>query len=126
MNLKDKLKSKLNLKKYICHQLMPAKYLLSFLLLLLTFLLNGQNQIFKNYSTKDGLPSSEVYCVKQDSRGFIWFGTDGGVSCFDGYVFKNFTTENGLVDNTIFEIQEDYKKRLWFRSLSGKLSYWER
>ena len=28
--------------------------------------------------------------ILQDESGFLWFGTDGGLSKFDGYTFKNF------------------------------------
>ncbi len=79
---------------------------------------------FNNFSVNDGLPSSEVYHVMQDSRGFMWFSTDHGVSRYDGYQFKTYTTAEGLADNTIFECIEDYKGRIWFRSFSGKLSYY--
>jgi ligand-binding sensor domain-containing protein len=46
----------------------------------------------KNYSTPDGLPSSRVNYLMQDSKGFIWIATDKGVSRFDGQHFKNFTS----------------------------------
>lgn len=78
-----------------------------------------------NYNVKDGLSSSEIYGVMQDSKGFIWANGDMGVSRFNGYEFKNFSTENGLPDNTVFGIYEDKKNRLWFRSMSGKLSYFK-
>src|ERR1700722_9887902 len=83
----------------------------------------GQSPEYKNYSVKDGLPSSEIYNSMQDSKGFMWFATDKGVCRFNGYEFKTYTTINGLADNTVFECQEDYKGRIWFRSFSGKLSY---
>ncbi|MDD5570216.1 MAG: two-component regulator propeller domain-containing protein [Bacteroidales bacterium] len=91
----------------------------------LSFSAFPQSSIYKHYSTDDGLPSSEVYHVFQDSKGFIWFGTNYGVSRFDGYHFKNFDTQSGLPDNTVLEIYEDYKGRLWFITLSLKLSYYE-
>src|SRR5579872_2178220 len=94
--------------------------LLSFLLL--PFVLFCQPNGFRNYAIKDGLLSSEVYHVMQDSKGFMWFSTDRGVSRFDGYGFRNITTKEGLADNTIFECIEDYKGRIWFRSFSGRLS----
>src|ERR1700756_1990087 len=108
-------------------QVKPLKisYPALILTLLLGFQLFGFSQTtnFKNYSVKDGLPSSEVYSAMQDSKGFMWFATDKGVSRFDGYTFTNFTTSNGLADNTVFQCQEDYKGRIWFRSFSGRLSY---
>jgi ligand-binding sensor domain-containing protein len=70
------------------------------------------------------LPSSEVYHVMQDSKGYMWFCTDAGVSRYDGYTFHNYSNRNGLGDNTIFASYEDHKGRIWFRSLSGRLFYY--
>ncbi|MCD6065952.1 MAG: ypdA 5 [Bacteroidetes bacterium] len=96
------------------------------LLLLSTFEGWAQFNSFRNFSVKDGLPSSEVYQMLQDSEGYLWFPTDMGVSRFNGYEFKNFSTENGLPDNTIYGVYEDAKHNIWFRSLSGKLSYYNK
>lgn len=46
--------------------------------------------------------------IYQDSRGFIWLCTRGGLSRYDGNRFTNFTTANGLTNdmvNDIFEIE---------------------
>lgn len=80
---------------------------------------------FINYTLKDGLPSSETYDVFQDSKGFIWIGTDNGLVKYDGNEFKVFTTVDGLTDNTIFRIQEDYQGRIWFITYNRKLCYLE-
>lgn len=92
-------------------------------LLLCSYQLYGQEPVFTHYTVKEGLPSSEVYSVIQDSRGFIWISTDRGICRFDGTSFKTYTTEDGLADNTIFDMMEDDKHRLWFHSFSGRLSY---
>lgn len=42
---------------------------------------------FRRYGLLEGLPSSKVHAVAQDSRGFIWVGTSAGVSRFDGVEF---------------------------------------
>ena len=60
----------------------------------------------------------------QDSKGYLWFATDNGVSRFDGYEFKNYTTSDGLLTNTVFNIYEDYKGRIWFISFNGNLCYY--
>lgn len=96
--------------------------------LLLTF--NGvypqtPEPIFRRYTVDDGLASSEVYHVIQDSEGYMWFATNNGVSRYNGYKFENFDLESGLVDNTVFEVFEDYLKRIWFIPLTGKLSYFQ-
>ena len=79
---------------------------------------------FRHYTVEDGLPSSEVYHAMQDSKGYIWFATDMGVSKFNGYEFQNFNLKDGLPDNIVFNIYEDYNGRIWFISHSGKLAYY--
>ena len=84
----------------------------------------SQSPAFKQFTVDDGLPSNEVYEVMQDARGYIWFATNYGASCFDGYKFTNYDSQKGLPDNTILEIFEDYKGRIWFIPITGKLSYY--
>lgn len=84
----------------------------------------AQFQQYRNYSVREGLPSSEVYSMLQDQQGYLWFTTDMGVSRFDGYRFQNFNTNHGLADNTIFGVHQDQKSRIWFTSFSGKLTYY--
>src|SRR4051812_43595405 len=78
-----------------------------------------------NYSMADGLPSLEVHCIFEDSHKKIWFGTDVGVSCYDGVSFTNYTQRDGLPDHTIFGISEDHSGRIWFRSFNGLLSWFD-
>jgi ligand-binding sensor domain-containing protein len=100
----------------------------SSLLLLCTVLAGlragAQTPLTRNYTVRDGLPSSETHDIFQDSEGYIWVASDRGVCRFDGYGFEVFDTGNGLPDNTIFEVYEDYKHRIWFRSYSGRMSYY--
>ncbi len=90
----------------------------------ITFL-NAQDSHFINYSTKDGLPSREVYDVEVDQAGLIWLTTDRGVCTFDGYNFKTYTTQDGLADNVNFEIYRDSKNRLWLNGYGGGVSVFE-
>jgi ligand-binding sensor domain-containing protein len=78
-----------------------------------------------NYTITDGLPSNETYDIFQDSKGYLWIGTDNGVVKYDGHTFKTYTTKDGLTDNTIFRIYEDYKGRIWFITFNRKLCYLE-
>ena len=50
----------------------------------------------KTYTIADGLQRDNVYCIKQDSRGFLWFCTNEGISRFDGVGITNFTVADGL------------------------------
>jgi len=85
----------------------------------------SQQPSLRNYTVDDGLPSSEVYHVIQDSKGYVWFATNMGVSRFDGRSFRNFDVQNGLPENTVFEIYEDSKQRLWFVCFPFQLAYYE-
>ena len=57
----------------------------------------------RHYGIADGLPTEMVECVFQDSRGFLWFGTEHGVACFDGHEFKTYLSNKSLPINKIEE-----------------------
>lgn len=48
-------------------------------------------KIFTNFTTKDGLADNIVYCIYERTNGNIWFGTNKGVSIFDGKKFARFS-----------------------------------
>jgi ligand-binding sensor domain-containing protein len=88
--------------------LIKFKQLKSRLALLFTFALiigshtsRAQQYTFIPYSIKQGLVQSQVRCLMQDSRGYIWVGTLGGLSRFDGRVFQNYDRNSGLLNNQI-------------------------
>ncbi len=91
---------------------------------LLPFFGISESYRYVNYTKDNGLLSSEVFDILQDSKGFIWIATNYGVNRFDGYRFESFDLTSGLADNTILELYEDYRGRIWFVSLTGRLSYY--
>lgn len=78
---------------------------------------------FRQYTTDDGLASSETYCIIQDRKGYIWISSDNGVSRFDGYQFRNYGLKDGLKENVIFEMHLDTLGRLWMQAMGGNLYY---
>ncbi len=84
---------------------------------------NGQQPLLRHYTVQDGLPSNVVYDVYQDSKGFVWLGTDQGVSRFDGNEFHNFSVEDGLPDNEVFRVREDGDQRCWLICYNHKACY---
>jgi len=42
-----------------------------------------------------------VYSLFQDQKGYLWIGTQAGISLFDGRDFTNFNTTHGLTHNTV-------------------------
>ncbi len=86
--------------------------------------LSAQQYNFKKYSVADGLGSSTINHIFQDSRGYIWFATqDGGVSRFNGSEFRNFTKAEGLISNNVTCIAEDRIGNMWFGTASGASYY---
>jgi ligand-binding sensor domain-containing protein/two-component sensor histidine kinase len=59
-------------------------------------LARAQIKVHKTLNVEDGLVQSQVNAILEDSRGFVWFGTFGGVSRWDGREFRNFQTQDGL------------------------------
>lgn len=79
------------------------------LILLLPLALKAERLSVKTYTAADGLLRDIVYRVRQDSRGFLWFCTQEGVSRFDGYGFTNFTTDDGLSHRQVNDFLETSK-----------------
>ncbi len=103
-------------------------YCIIFILYLVPLKVISQSSepVFKHYSIADGLPSSQIYQIIQDKKGFLWFGTDHGLVKYNGYEFKIFTSANGLLDNTVFKLFIDSKNRLWMQTFSGQLFFVEK
>ncbi|MFT5581013.1 MAG: ligand-binding sensor domain-containing protein/signal transduction histidine kinase [Psychromonas sp.] len=72
----------------------------------------AQQYSFLEYSTSEGLPQSQVTSMLQDKDGYLWVGTLGGLSRFNGADFQNFTVSDGLVNNKI-TILTEVKNQLW-------------
>ena len=79
---------------------------------------------YTRYDSKDGLAGSTVYCMTQDKDGFLWFGTESGLSRFDGTHFKNFTKADGLPDNEIIQLFADSKGRVWISAFKKTICYY--
>ncbi|NUQ14175.1 MAG: hypothetical protein HUU33_02515, partial [Flavobacteriales bacterium] len=58
----------------------------------------AQHYGFIHYSTREGLAQSQVRTLAQDGQGFLWVGTLGGASRFDGRSFVNHALQQGLPD----------------------------
>ncbi|GAB3689936.1 hypothetical protein GCM10027592_06850 [Spirosoma flavus] len=47
---------------------------------------------FEHLTTKEGLPSNDIWCITKDKEGFLWIGTGRSVCRYDGYSF--YTPDN--------------------------------
>ena len=75
----------------------------------------GDAKEMHTYTVVDGLVGPVVPVIFQDSRGFLWFGSEsGGVSRFDGRTFKQFRLETDLSNGVTRQILEDRWGHIWF------------
>jgi len=81
---------------------------------------------FARLSMEDGLSQSAVNVILQDSKGFMWFGTQEGLNRYDGYGFKAFLNdpENpaSLSHDVIHSLVEDSSGTLWIGTDGGGLN----
>jgi len=90
-----------------------AVFFSCFVLMSFSYSAAAQEYSYTHYDIGDGLAGSVVYCITQDKDGFIWTGTETGVSRFDGTHFKTFTVADGLPDIEVLEMFGDSKGRVW-------------
>ncbi|MCB0748054.1 MAG: hypothetical protein KDC90_11385, partial [Ignavibacteriae bacterium] len=76
--------------------------------------LYSQIKIHKTIATGDGLVNGQARDIFEDSKGYIWFATNGGVSRWDGETFLNFTERTGLTSAYIFDIAEAPDGTIYF------------
>ncbi|MFI5148688.1 MAG: two-component regulator propeller domain-containing protein [Bacteroidia bacterium] len=97
------------------------------LLCLFVFILNArpaQAQLynFKTFSLDEGLSQSEITCMLEDSRGYLWLGTAGGGICqFDGKNFQAFEQKDGVPGQLITSLAEDKKGNIIIGATWGGL-----
>lgn len=117
-----------------------ATFSFQFAILLMIFITscNGQNQRksiidnvkttssskLKNIDSQIVKPKNGFNCGFLDSKGNLWFGSNGGgVYRYDGRSFEKFTEEDGLSNNQICAITEDKNGDLWFGTARGLSRY---
>jgi len=88
-----------------------------------TFQVSSQELKFKHLTIENGLSQSSINCILQDKRKFMWFGTQDGLNCFDGYTFIVYRNEPGdsssISGNYILSLFEDSYGRFWIGTNSG-------
>ncbi len=73
----------------------------------------SQSPAYNQFTTREGLSGNTVYCGLQDKKGFLWFGTDQGLSRFDGARFEQFGVREGLPDPEVLNLFSDTEGDLW-------------
>jgi len=111
--------------------MIKARFLLYFILLNWIHIIHAQNQElrFTHITDLDGLSNPNVNWITQDSKGFMWFGTIGGLNMYDGYKFKKFlpvdNDSNSISSTFIRTIVPTQDGNLWIGTTSG-LDFYDR
>src|SRR5262245_18819984 len=79
---------------------------LAFWLVCLTSFVAAQQLPLRIYTTADGLASNRISRIVRDTRGYLWFCTENGLSRFDGSRFTNYTAEQGLPYDEVNDLLE--------------------
>jgi signal transduction histidine kinase/ligand-binding sensor domain-containing protein len=85
--------------------------------------LRAERLPIKAYTTAEGLGHNVVNRIVRDSRGFMWFATNDGLSRFDGYGFTNYTVEQGLPHRRVMDFLEAANGEFWVATYGGLVRF---
>jgi len=106
----------------LCIRFIKSFFFFVFILVFSCIELKSQTYYFDTYNVKEGLAQSKVFYTHQDTKGYLWLGTEAGVSRFDGINFINYNTEDGLAQNGVKTILEDKLGNIWLGHKGGGIS----
>src|SRR5664279_1647676 len=132
IGLHKKIQASFQFKQWLKSTCIKACHVLLFLFLIHPFAASSQNKNleFDHLGTHAGLSQSNVICILQDSKGFMWFGTRDGLNKYDGYkfsVYRNDPTDKySISNNYISDIIESPNGDLWIATWGGGLNHYNR
>ena len=104
----------------------PRLLIISILIIFFSFQAStfGEGHVFfKSLGKENGLSNMAVSSIVQDSKGFLWFGTQGGLDRYDGYQFKTYKKKpfdsNSLSHDLIQTLFMDRDDVLWIGTYQG-------
>ena len=85
---------------------------------------------FDHISLEQGLSQNSVFCIIQDQKGFMWFGTEDGLNRYDGYEFEihknDLLNHASISDSYILSIHEDRAGIIWIGTDGGGLNKFDK
>ena len=80
---------------------------------------------FRVWQREQGLPQNFVRALAQTKDGYIWVGSDAGVSRFDGARFVSFGSPEGFQAGPVQTLLGDSQGALWIGSVGRGLGRWQ-
>lgn len=87
----------------------------------MVFELTDRNAVISNdyhftaYNKIETIGSNYIYNVFKDSKGRIWFATDGkGLTMLNKAVYTHYNKASGIKDEHIYSVAEDHAGKIWF------------
>lgn len=79
----------------------------------------------RTWDSTDGLPHDSVRAIAQSADGYLWLGTQAGLSRFDGKNFRNLDGDDhpALGDGHIEDLAIDEAGRLWIGTYDGLVRF---
>lgn len=78
---------------------------------------------FRHLGIEQGLSQSSVLSITQDKLGNLWFGTQNGLNCYDGYEFTVYKTDysdpTSLPSGFVGALFTDDNGRVWVGTSAG-------
>ncbi|HEV8486624.1 MAG TPA: two-component regulator propeller domain-containing protein, partial [Blastocatellia bacterium] len=118
-----------------CNSIRGRQGLLSAMMILIALLLSGVEVALgqakeptwyaaDNWRQPQGLPQNSVICILRTRDGYLWIGTKGGLSRFDGVRFTTFDDrdKSKLRENEVWALAEGDDSSLWIGTYGGGLS----
>ncbi|MDX2191006.1 MAG: two-component regulator propeller domain-containing protein [Bacteroidota bacterium] len=94
-----------------------------FFICFLPLALFAQYGLFKHLTIENDLQSNNISAIVQDKYGFIWFGSAGGLSKYDGYSFQYFVENKedrtSLFGSFVDAVVIDKQNNLWIGTNKG-------
>ncbi|MGD0813774.1 MAG: two-component regulator propeller domain-containing protein [Verrucomicrobiota bacterium] len=88
----------------------------------------GRGQLpftFRVWQREQGLPQNFVRALAQTRDGYLWVGSDAGVSRFDGVRFVSFGLPEGFQTGPVQTLMGDDQGALWIGSVGRGLGRWQ-
>jgi ligand-binding sensor domain-containing protein len=89
------------------------------------FAIKAQTPLMRKYTLLDGYTATNGYVIKQDSKGYLWLGTDNGAVRFDGKKFQVLRDRSMPADQEILSCNPYGKDQVLLVPLLNNIAYYK-